>query len=557
MLVTRATFDECLARVTSDRLVVDTETTGLIPYARSGRPADRVIGVAVKSHDETFYFPTRHAHAKNIDESQYARLVERLSKAEEFVGHNTKFDVAMLAQDGLPLPKVMTDTSVGSFLYNENESHKLKPLGDKYLGVNASHEAEKLDKLLLQWGLGKGDMWRLDPSYVAEYAEQDVKLADSLDVWLRTHLYSPSLYTEVSDFARVLCDMEMTGIWANRETIGFLRHEASTKARGLLTDLQALAGFPINPNSPKQVTGWLKCADSTEATLQKLDHVGASLILDYRAWQKAVDTYYNQYANLVDGRSTIHTRYHPTGTVAGRISSADPNMQAVPRRTEEQKVKDLFQAREGYFFAEFDYSQAEIRLGAHYTGEAAIMEILANRGDIHTIVSKKLGIPRQAGKTINLSIVYGIGAIALSEKLNIEKKKAQEFLDAYHKEYTGFRRVMRAAEKTAEVRGFIQMWTGRRRHFNVREAETRKSFSNLIQGGVGEIVRLAMCRVHKEIPRSSARMLLQVHDSILFEVKIGEEEVLHEIKGIMEDQPWCRVKMIVDMKVGQTWGGLK
>lgn len=556
MLVTRETFTESLARAKGRRLVVDTETTGLCPFPGRGRPADQVCGVALLNEaKESFYFPIRHSGGDNITPEQYVGLIDTLNQADVLVNHNMKFDVEVLASDGLRIPQKMVCTLGGAHLYDENSPKGLKYLGDRYLGADSSAESEELDALLRQWGLGKAEMWRLPPEYVAAYAEKDVILADAWDAYLRDRLYRVDLYDEVSEFTRVLTQMELWGIQLDLEHMAELRREASRNVIRIGKEIHKLCGYPLNPGSPAQVCGWLKTADSTDETLAKLSGPKAELIREWRAWNKGITTNYDKYLELMDLDGALHCNMRNTGTITGRLSCADPNLQAVPRWSPEQRVKEAFTARPGKVFLEFDYSQAELRVAAHYTGDRNQIAGFEAGVDAHTQTAQKLGIARQLAKTINLAIQYGAGAQKIADQLGCDVGRARSLVEQYHRAYPKTRDTARLATSLAESRGYVQTFCGRRRHFNHRDAQSKDALQNIIQASVADIVRRAMIRIHNDIPHDQARQLIQVHDSLLLEVdERFVPETYREVKEIMEDQPWSACPLKIDCKKGKLWG---
>jgi DNA polymerase-1 len=556
MLVTRDTFKESLARMRRDGSPwVDTETTGLRPFPGRGRPADKVCGVAVLACDESFYFPIRHSGGDNITDNQRAELMAALNETECQGGHNYGFDIKAMTSDGLKLPKTIVDTMAGAHLYNENDQKGLKYLGDKYLGANSSAESEDLDKLLRMWGLSKDQMWRLPPEYVAAYAEQDVKLTKSLDFWLRDHLYDVSLYDEVSEFTRVLTRMELTGIQLDLEHMAELRREASRNVRRLDVEILKVAGFPLNPASPKQVSEWLRVQDSTEETLSRLNDPRALLILEHRAWNKAINTNYDRYLELADLDGVLHCNMRGTGTVTGRLSSSDPNLQAVPRWSVQQRVREVFIARPGKTFLELDYSQAELRMLAHYTGDRNQIQGFMDGVDAHSTTAKALGIERQLAKVINLAVNYGAGAQKLADQLNVPFGVARKHLENYHKNFPKTRETASLAARLAEQRGFVRGPSGRRRHLGGKDAPVKDALQNLCQLGVACMVRKLMIEVERTIPQDQASQVLQVHDSILLEVDPkAVKETYSAVRKMAIDQPWSSAPFEVDGKVGERWG---
>jgi DNA polymerase-1 len=279
-------------------------------------------------------------------------------------------------------------------------------------------------------------------------------------------------------------------------------------------------------------------------------------VLRYRWYIKAVNTYYDKYLGFLDGNNLIHANFNLTGTVTGRISSSKPNMQQIPRWSEEQKVKDVFIAGEGYTLLEADYSQAEIRVAAHYTKDPGVLAIFDNGLDYHAETAKKLGIPRQDAKVVNLAINYGAGAFTIAQQLRRPESEVKKILIDYHKQFPGFRKTSKEAERIADEKGYVRYWTGRRRHFNHPTAQSRTAFNSVVQGGTAEMVRRTMQRLDDELPE--ALQLAQVHDSIIFKIPKSElARLAPEIKRIMEDQPQFSVAMKVDMKEGERWSEMK
>jgi DNA polymerase-1 len=218
------------------------------------------------------------------------------------------------------------------------------------------------------------------------------------------------------------------------------------------------------------------------------------------------------------------------------------------------KVKDVFTARPGYLMIQSDYKQAEMRLVTHYTKDPVMKELIEQDADLHSATAERLHIPRQAAKRINFSVIYGIGYKHLAQNLRVEESVAKEYLDKYHALYPGFKKLMYRCEDFAKQNGYIKMWTGRTRHFNVPEADPHKAMSNLIQGGVAEIVRVAISRLYPAMEDIGGRMLMQVHDSIIFEVPENSINIaLPTIKIIMEDFDFDP-HVGVDVEYGYSWG---
>jgi DNA polymerase-1 len=241
------------------------------------------------------------------------------------------------------------------------------------------------------------------------------------------------------------------------------------------------------------------------------------------------------------------------GTVTGRLSCANPNLQALPRDDELFGIKGAIKARPNYKLLQADYSQAEVRLVAHYSGDHNLIRMINSGVDSHQFVADEIGVTRQVGKTLNFSVIYGVGAFTLSERLNCSEQQAESFLKAYHTRYPGFKRVYETSERMAHKYRFITMWSRRRRHYNLGPYLTpyRKGSSNLIQGGVGELLRERQTAVHMEMQKYGVEQVLQVHDSAVMEVPADDVlELAKRIKELMEDRTRFKVPFVVDINWG-------
>lgn len=545
----------------SNVIYLDTETNGLLPFK-----GNRLCGISMADEENEYYFPFRHAEGFNLNIKDYLEVLDNLLQPRTSIGWNYKFDLHMLYVDGIETPKSVKDIQLAAHLMNENEESyfRLKEVANKYLHSKANIEEQKLKAILLKNGYGKADMWRLEGKIVSPYACDDVKLTRELYKFYIPHLTTWGVYNlweEVNQYMYITTKMEQRGILIDPFKCVDFAEEAQELADKTLNKLELAAGYKINPNSSKQVTAWLGTPDSKKETLELLenDNPNVRLIMDYRGYSKANSSYYEPYIQLMDEYNVIHANLNLSGTISGRLSCNTPNLQAVPTKKTEMKVKEVFFAREGYTFISGDYSQAEMRLACHYAQEVKMSKLLKEGFDIHTKTSEKLGIIRDHAKRINFGVIYGIGARGLSRNLNIPESKAKEYLKLYHNEYPGFKRLYQHCEKTAKERGFIRMWTGRTRKYNMGHIITpvHKAMSNLIQGGVAEIMRVTILKLFPLMEQYNAYMILQIHDQIMFEVpnKVVEE-ILPKIKTIMEDLPFD-VPMKVDFSIGDSWGSLK
>lgn len=562
---------------------VDTETTGLSIFGSAKRKRDKVIGISIDTGKDAYYFPFRHAQGTNLPMECMEFLQKYLSNPNRtYGGFNYSYDLHMMAFDGIDIAPNFEDAMLAVHLLNENEpSFKLKEICDRYgIGSGSLQESILEDKVYEECqrqGVAcsrspraenntKSMMYVLDPADVEPYACDDVRLTRALLDMVRPALQYYGLYDiwkQVNYYSYVVTLMEHKGMLVNPDTIARYRQEAEDHAKAAKERLNAEAGFDLNPNSSKKVCEFLGVKSSAAERLQELIDVGgegaekAKLVQEARGWLSVDSRYYTPYTESMDQNHVLHCSLNLIGTYTGRLSCSNPNLQAVAKQTEVFKVKDVFEARPGYVMIQADYKQAEMRLVTHYTKDQTMRELIETGADLHSATAEMLGIPRNAAKRLNFSVIYGIGAKKLAENLREPVEQAKNYLERYHKLYPGFRKLMYQCEDFAKQNGYIKMWTGRMRHFNVPEADPHKAMSNLIQGGVAEIVRVAISRLYPAMRDLGGYMLLQVHDSVMFEVPDSNLEVaLPTIKAIMEDFDFVPA-VGVDIEYGRSWGTFK
>lgn len=560
--------------------VVDTETTGLSIFGNADRAQDHVIGIAVDVGPEAYYFPFRHKQGKNLPMESLEFFKPYLSNPNRtYGGWNYGFDLHMMAMDGIPMAPNFEDAMLAVHLLNENEPNfRLKDISDRYnIGDGSLQESILEDKVYEECQrLGvecsrspraanntKSMMYVLPPEDVEPYACDDVRLTRKwLDI-CRDALQEQGLYDiwkQVNYYSYVITNMEHKGMLIDPGLIRQYQQEAESKSADALARLHEAAGFELNPNSSKKVCDFLGVKSSAAERLVELIDAGgegaerAKLVQEARGWLSVDSRYYTPYLAAMDANNTLHCSLNLIGTISGRLSCSNPNLQAVAKHTDVFKVKDVFVARPGFTMIQADYKQAEMRLVTHYTKDPIMKELIEQDADLHSATAERLGIPRNAAKRINFSVIYGIGYKKLAENLRVEQSVAKDYLDKYHALYPGFRKLMYQCEDYAKAKGEIRMWTGRTRHFNVPEADPHKAMSNLIQGGVAEIVRVAISRLYPAISDLGGYMLLQVHDSVTFEVPDEHlNEALPTIKTIMEDFDFVP-RVGVDIEYGRSWG---
>lgn len=577
MIVTAPKEIEKIAKQVSDPktlTVVDVETDGLNPWK-----GNRICGLAIKDRErgKKYYIPFRHKRGKNASLSclpAFAPMLANQSKA--IAGHGFKFDAHMFEAEGMPVECKIRDTMLGCHLANENElSFKLEDLGTRYVDKNAQNaEAALLERIKQEWpGIKepKEKLHELDPKEVAAYAENDVELTDGLMKSAYTRLRQDRLlgiWDEISEYLRYTIDMERNGVLIDLDSVREEIPIHQVRQEELLEQLQTMAlvvefmenydcpkGF-FNPNSSKQVQNLFNIISSSREILEDLPYPEADEILKYRKMTKVVGSFFEPMLTRSDSAGRLHASINLHGTISGRPSVSGPNLQALPKDGDFFRVRSKIIAAPDFSLASFDWSQIELRLLTHHTQDPTFVRVYEEDGDIHQQMADILGLIRDIAKRMNLGIVYGLGAEGLARKSKIDPRKARKVVEEYHEAAPGIRKLYRRCEASAKKLGYITMWTGRRRRYEGRY-ETRKAMSNFIQGGVAEIMRHTITRNGRVYYRSpDVRMLLQVHDELLFEIRDDLlAETIPAIKRTMEDYNF-RVPIRVDCKVGKSWGNM-
>lgn len=391
----------------------------------------------------------------------------------------------------------------------------------------------------------------------------------------------------------VLSRMERIGVKIDRGMLARQSQELSERLHVLEQQAYQVAGRPFNLGSPKQIgeiffgeldlpviTKTPKGAPSTsEAVLQELADQGhelPDLILQHRGLSKLKSTYTDKLPQMVDpDTGRVHTSYHQAVAATGRLSSSDPNLQNIPVRTEEgRRIRQAFIAEEGYRIVAADYSQIELRIMAHLSGDQGLMQAFAAGEDIHRATAAEVfGVAsaeavtadqRRSAKAINFGLIYGMSAFGLAKQLGIERKAAQEYVDRYFERYPGVREFMERIREDARDKGYVETLFGRRLHLpeinarngQRRAAAERTAINAPMQGTAADIIKRAMLKVDAWVKDEgdSLRMIMQVHDELVFEVRQGEVERLSAtIREHMEAAAELKVPLVVDVGVGENW----
>lgn len=581
MLVTERNFGDVMDRLERyDRLDMDTETTGFHTWHGA-----RQIGVSVKipeSKQRGYYFPFRHKPGGNLG-PQRLKLFMRLLSEKQMTCWHGKFDAHMTMADGAKFAlDQVEDAMLLLHLLDENQyktggSYELKVSAAKFIDPQAQAAELKLTNLLADRGLDKGDMQELTAQEVEEYAVDDAYYTEALRSLMIDGAKEwgiDSLWKEVNEYSMVTRRMEERGFMIDLALCRKYSKEAVGKAAEIKARIDAMAGYDINLRSNPQLQRWLELPSTAEDYIEEVywrltDEQKAAIteLQTFRKWDRVTGSYYSPFLENVDRDGAYHPNVKLHGTISGRPSSSGtPNPFAIPRWTDIYKVKDVIVARPGYTLISMDYSQMELRFGAHYSGDKHLIKCFKEGKSPHKLmmadlISRDVDIDYDDTKRVNFAIMYGTGAQTLSKELKKPEKFARMILKIAHGMHPNYKPMLEQAEATGREFGFIRLWTGRVRHFDTLpdpQPWFRKACSNLIQGGVGEVMRIAITRLAQWLPDWDAHMLLQVYDQVLFEVptSVVKGIIPHIRADMVEDFPFT-IPFAVDIKVGKRWGQLK
>jgi DNA polymerase I len=579
---------------------IDTETTNLDPMR-----AELVgIAIAVEPH-EAFYLPFKHCapsgelletrEVNNLPEILSAPmrpLVELLAdQSVAKIGQNLKYDLIVLRRAGIPFRGIAADTMVASYLLDPGRrEHGLDSLALEHL----DHRTTTYQELV---GKGKTEVpfAEVEVDRCRDYACEDADL--SLRLW---QLFEPELErlqlttlfeTVEIPLVEVLAEMEWNGIRIDASFFRDLDRRLAAELRRLEGEIHREAGVEFNINSNPQLREILferlklpvikrtKTGASTDASvLEALAAQGytlPNLLMQYRQMDKLQSTYVTalpRMVNPVTGR--LHTSFNQTVASTGRLSSSDPNLQNIPIRTElGAEIRRGFVPAEGNVFVSADYSQVELRILAHYSEDPAFVEAFRAGIDIHRqTASLVFGVEpeevtrvmRDRAKTVNFAVIYGIGPFSLAQQLGISNAEAKEFIDRYFERFPGVRAYLDEQVELARERGYVETLIGRRRYipeirsknYNIRAFGERAATNAPIQGTAADLIKIAMIQIHEAIAKNGAgaRMLLQVHDELLFEAPAAEADATRDlITERMESAVELRVPLVVESGVGSNW----
>ncbi|MHB1291211.1 MAG: DNA polymerase I [Sulfuricella sp.] len=581
-----------IARLERAELIsVDTETTSLDPLAA------KIVGIslALEPHHAA-YIPLAHHYAgvpQQLDrEAVLARLKPLLeSKTRPKLGQNLKYDKHIFANHGIALAGIVEDTLLQSYVLESHKPHDMDSLALRHLGTKTITYAEVAGKGAKQIGFDQVDI-ETATRYAAEDADITLQLHRDLFPQIGPDAKLGFVYRNIEmPLLDVLFTMERNGVLLDTRLLAQQSHELGTSMLRLEREAHQLAGQPFNLNSPKQIQEILfdqlklpvkkktpSGAPSTdEDVLQELalDYPLPKLLLEYRGVAKLKSTYTDKLPRMVDPQTgRVHTSYNQAVAVTGRLASSDPNLQNIPVRTQEgRRIREAFIAPPGSRIIAADYSQIELRIMAHLSGDESLLRAFAAGEDIHrATASEVFGVTpqevsseqRRYAKVINFGLIYGMSSFGLASQLGIERSAAQAYMERYFARYPGVARYMERTRVTAKAQGYVETVFGRRLWLPEiggangmrRQAAERAAINAPMQGTAADLIKLAMIAVQGwlEQNRMQSLIIMQVHDELVLEVPDAElETVQRELPGLMCGVAQLAVPLVVDMGVGPNW----
>ncbi len=567
-------------------LSLDTETTSTHPI-----DAELVgLSFAVSEH-EAFYVPIP---ANREEALRIVNIFKPLYEDPEIlkVGQNIKYDLEVLRNYNIHLAGPMWDTMIAHYLIQPELRHNMDFMAEVYLNYQTVH----IDELIGPRGKSQRSMRDLSPTDVYEYACEDaditLQLKNKLEQELKKYDCEKLFYEIEMPLMPVLAEMEMNGVRLDTESLAQTSKELTERMNDIEHEIYELAGHSFNISSPRQVGdvlfGELKIVEkpkktktgqyvTSEEVLQQLHakHPIVGKILDFRGLKKLLSTYVDNLPTLINRRTGhIHTSFNQCITATGRLSSSDPNLQNIPVRGEDGKeIRKAFVPEPGCLFFSADYSQIELRVMAHLSGDEAMIEAFRNGYDVHAATAAKVykkdikdveRDERTKAKRANFGIIYGITVFGLAERLDISRDEARQLIDGYFETFPRVKDYMEQAKETARRQGYVTTLLGRRRYLpdiksanaTVRGFAERNAINAPIQGTAADIIKVAMIRIFQRFQQEGIRskMILQVHDELNFSVVPEEKEkVEHIVLEEMQNAFEMKVPLVADSGFGKNW----
>ncbi len=594
IILDEAAFNPWLEQLKAAKaFAFDTETDGL-DYMTAN-----VVGVSFAIEEgKAAYVPVAHDYLDapaQLDRdwvlAQLKPLLEDPNQAK--IGQNLKFDASIVARYGIEMQGIVFDTMLESYVFNSVVGrHDMDSLALRYLEHKNISFEEIAGKGKKQLTFNQIDLAQAGP-YAAEDADITLRLHNALYPKVEADEKLKHVFETIEmPLVPVLSRMERTGVYVDSMLLGAQSTEIAARLDELEKKAFEIADQEFNLSSPKQLQAILfekmglpvlkKTPSGTPSTNEEvlqelaLDYPLPKLILEYRGLAKLKSTYTDKLPKMVNpATGRVHTSYHQAVTATGRLSSSDPNLQNIPVRNEEgRRIRQAFVAQSGYKILAVDYSQIELRIMAHLSGDKALLDAFRHGKDIHAATAAEiLGLDieqvsseqRRRAKAINFGLIYGMSAFGLAKQLDMGRNEAQDYMNVYFERYPGVLEYMESTRNTASEKGYVETLFGRRlylpdiksRNGLRRKAAERAAINAPMQGTAADIIKLAMIAVDhwvQQQPQDEVRLLMQVHDELVFEVKESAlESVTAEVKALMEQAATLDVPLIADAGFGDNW----
>lgn len=580
---------------------IDTETTS-IDWQKA-----ELVGVSIATTNyEGYYIPVGHTGDFDIlldnqlDRDFVLNELKPILQNPNIgkIGQHIKYDSHVFKKYGIELNNWHMDTMLASYVINSVATyHNMDDLASYYLGVTTTTFEEVAGKGAKQLSFDKVDMDKAS-DYACEDADITYRLFSVFDEYLQKDTNANQLLHQLEiPISQILTQMEHDGILIKTEFLGKLSLAFDNQISQLEQKAFELAGESFNVASPKQlgeilfdklgIMGGKKTKtgqySTSEAVLAKIDHPLVDVVLEHRSLSKLKSTYTDALAKVADKQGRVHTSYHQALTSTGRLSSSDPNLQNIPIRTDTGRlIREAFVAPKGRVILAADYSQIELRLMAHFSGDERLIDAFKNNLDIHTataseIMAKDLAEvtpnERRSAKAVNFGLLYGMGVFGLAKQLGVENGVAKDYIKRYFARYPAIHDYMENTKNCAKSTGYVTTILGRKLYAPninssnamIRQGAERASINAPLQGSAAEIIKLAMIAVDKVLPKNHAKLLLQVHDELVFEVDSDKADEMGEIiktamQNVLTDTAkelgWdvaFTVPLVVEVGVGNNW----
>ncbi len=565
---------------------IDTETTDLNPLNAT------LVAISLSWERGTGFMI--HFPGSVIETQEKLEIIRPLFENDKIlkIGQNMKFDMQVLANYGIEIKAPVFDTMIAHYLLEPDNRHNMNALAENYLNYSPVH----IESLIGEKKGSQKSMRDVPVDKLTEYAVEDADITYQLK-----NIFAPridnenlsSLFNNIEmPLIEVLASMERTGVILDKESLKTVAEELRNDIITLEKNIYQLAGMEFNISSPKQLGEILfvrmkldekakktktKQFVTNEEVLQRLKHKSPIIekVLDYRGLKKLLSTYVDALPALINPRTgRIHTSFNQAVAATGRLSSNNPNLQNIPIREERGRfIRKAFVPRDGSLFLSADYSQVELRLMAHLSKDTNMIADFHSGHDIHSATASKIfGVPvdevtremRAKAKTANFGIIYGISAFGLSERLGISRTEAKELIDGYFHNYPGVKNYMEECIAVAREKGYVTTMFGRRRELRdiasrnqvIRGNAERNAINAPIQGSAADIIKIAMIRIQDRLKEEGfkTKMILQVHDELIFEVLDSELEKVNEMVVYeMSNATELSVPLLVESGTGKNW----